>query len=220
MLEDLVYGHEVHAPEIGGALLLETGAAVHGPAEDDRPLPQGVGRLRVGGPEDGHRGHPQGTGDVHEPRVVRDEEIAAGDQRDRIAQGCPAGDVDFVRFDACAGCYYQFTASGMPGDVTIRLQLLAPDGATELPLSPDGGHSWYCTSSGSYFVKVSDHDPRAGAPDHIYSLRINQFAQDTPPPPPPPPAYMPLTVGNLSRDAFPPPPAGVPTWRPLQSSVI
>jgi len=146
-----------------------------------------------------------------------------GDQWHSI---CPAGDVDYVRFVAHQGLYYDIGVWGLQADVTMRVQLYGPDGSTELS-SGEGRNPyvawWHCTSDGPYFVKVSAVDPLPEAPGHTYRLAIIVVGHDTPtalPPTPVPPRYVPLNLNRwpLALDALSPAATAEPTSAPAATS--
>ena len=90
---------------------------------------------------------------------------------------CPAGDVDWVKFDAVAGQAYLVAVNPASGTATWPLlTLFAPDGATQLmqAASPGNGQGlflrWVAPASGTYFIEIQSANPAIAGNDIVYQV--------------------------------------------------
>jgi hypothetical protein len=89
---------------------------------------------------------------------------------------CPVGDEDWVAFSARAGITYTIETSAVEEDGDTVLDLYdtcgAPPIASDDPISATVARIvWHCTTSGTYYAKVSHHDGDYG-PATDYELSI------------------------------------------------
>ncbi len=97
---------------------------------------------------------------------------------DRTHNFCPAGDEDWVKFDAVAGKNYVIETFNLGLDSDTYLCLYEADGTTEITCDDDGTGMkaariiWTCPSSGTYYVQVHHYNPTASGPNTAYNLSV------------------------------------------------
>jgi hypothetical protein len=102
-------------------------------------------------------------------------EVDGAAQRHNV---CPAGDKDWVTFDATAGTAYRLETSNLASDADTVLCLYDTDGATQIQCDDDGGEGmgsrirWLNTSSGSYYARVTHYNDDASGPNTAYDLTV------------------------------------------------
>ncbi|HIC88401.1 MAG TPA: hypothetical protein EYP04_03235 [Anaerolineae bacterium] len=97
---------------------------------------------------------------------------------------CPAGDEDWVKFDAQAGRQYTAETFNLGSAADPRMCLYDQDGTTQLLCDDDGTGSpaarftWQAPASGSYYIQVTHHDASAAGPETRYDLKMSSNGCD------------------------------------------
>ena len=123
------------------------------------------------------------TGGCQEDGYENDDEAAQAKtiEVDGAAQRhnvCPAGDKDWVTFDAAAGTTYVLETSNLASAGDTVLCLYDTDGETQIQCNDDGGEGlgsrirWLNTSSGTYYARVTHYNDNASGPDTAYDLTV------------------------------------------------
>ncbi|MSP12519.1 MAG: hypothetical protein EXR62_06130 [Chloroflexi bacterium] len=119
----------------------------------------------------------------------------------------PAGDEDWVRFDAVAGEPYVIQTTNLAGDCDTTLHLLDTDGVTELARNDDYGAgtrsliTYIFSHAGTYYARVHHYRSNRSGHGTAYDLSVSRGAQPptaTPtatPPPTPGPTPTPSASG-------------------------
>jgi len=91
---------------------------------------------------------------------------------------CPAGDADWVRFDAAGGIEYTLTTTDLAAASDTVLCLYSTDGTTQIECDDDGGQGsgsrivWSSPSTGTYYARVTQFDTGVSGPDTSYGLSV------------------------------------------------
>ena len=178
---------------------------------------------------------PQPSGDRYEPDDTYQEATRIPTDGTRQTHNFePAGDRDWVKFEAASGTQYTIETSNLASDSDTYIYLYDRDGTTEIDRDDDGGAgraseiTWTCPRSGTYYVMIRHYRSSAHGPDTQYDISV---IGETAPPPEVPPVYKQLvTVENvaLSSDnkvayfeirwkflVYPVGPSDIHTWPPF-----
>lgn len=97
----------------------------------------------------------------------------------QIHSFCPAGDADWLRFDANAGSGYMIQTGQLSSRVNTYIYLFAVDGKTLIKSSGDAPNAhgpaqltFYPTSSGSYYIQVKNQGD-IGYPGADYAISVS-----------------------------------------------
>jgi hypothetical protein len=91
---------------------------------------------------------------------------------------CPAGDHDWVKFNAVAGTEYTLETSNLASESDTVLCLYDTDGTTQIECDDDGGEGeashivWQSPSAGTYYARVTHYCESASGPDTAYDLSV------------------------------------------------
>jgi len=96
---------------------------------------------------------------------------------------CPAGDQDWVKFNATHGTRYTIETSNLGRESDTFIVLYRTNGGdlgqmTAIAWDDDGGSGlgsrivWDCPSDGTYYVKIRHHNPQAAGDDTRYDLTV------------------------------------------------
>ncbi|MCK4588927.1 MAG: lamin tail domain-containing protein [Nanoarchaeota archaeon] len=108
----------------------------------------------------------------------------------------PAGDEDYVKFDAITNHTYIIETFNLSSSADTYLYLYNTDGQSLITSDDDGGIgvaskiNWTCPTSGTYYAMVEDYYPTAIG--GVYSIYVNDTTS-----PPTPDTTPPGTVSNL-----------------------
>jgi hypothetical protein len=90
---------------------------------------------------------------------------------------CPAGDVDWVKFDATAGKAYLVVVKSASGTGTMpMLTIYGTDSTTQMVNTSSPGYGqglylrWVAPASGTYFAKIQSADPGIAGNDISYQV--------------------------------------------------
>ena len=178
---------------------------------------------------------PPPSGDGYEPDNTYQEATRIPTDGTRQTHNFePAGDRDWVKFEAASGTQYTIETSNLASDSDTYIYLYDRDGTTEIDRDDDGGAgraseiTWTCPRSGTYYVMIRHYRSSAHGPDTQYDISV---IGETAPPPEVPPVYKQLvTVENvaLSSDnkvayfeirwkflVYPVGPSDIHTWPPF-----
>jgi hypothetical protein len=91
---------------------------------------------------------------------------------------CPAGDADWVSFDATAGRIYAMETLNLGDAADTVLCLFDASGTTQLACDDDSGPGkgsrvvWQAPANGNYTLQVTDYNPEVAGPETHYDLHI------------------------------------------------
>lgn len=91
---------------------------------------------------------------------------------------CPAGDADWVSFDATASVIYTMETLNLAGAADTVLCLFDASGTTQLACDDDSGPGkgsrivWQAPADGTYALRVTDYDADVAGPETRYDLRV------------------------------------------------
>jgi hypothetical protein len=92
---------------------------------------------------------------------------------------CPAGDRDWVQFNAASGTRYTIETSSLGSESDTFVALYGTDGTTLIAWDDDSGPglgsriTWDCPAGGTYYIKVRHYNPQAAGADTRYDLTVS-----------------------------------------------
>jgi hypothetical protein len=122
---------------------------------------------------------PPPSGDSYEPDDTYSQAtLISTDGTHQAHNFEPAGDHDWVKFNAVSGTKYTIEASNLGSGSDTYIYLYDRDGTTEITHDDDGGEGyasrivWNCPTSGTYYMMIRHYDSSSHGPDTQYDISI------------------------------------------------
>ncbi len=99
---------------------------------------------------------------------------------EQVHDFCPAGDLDWTRFQATQGQLYVMETFELGDDADTVLCLFDTDSTTQIACDDDGGGGlasrlrWTAPSAGNYYLRVQNHSGAVSGPTTSYRLAVSE----------------------------------------------